>query len=207
MANTDIAQLSSPFWNGVAILGNFLGPFLAAFVTGGLLIFQNARRAQEERNRAEEKRKEARSKNLAKVRAEWVSSFQEALLAASSLLDMRIQGVGLNSEKEKCENAASKMHVANARLHLVERDRFIRATAYAYGLSVVAWIHDDRDVDDGKLGLLSEGFRLFMDELAGIGTTQERKEDRQQIVQSFWSGSTLAQEEKEMGRAEMVKYG
>ncbi len=193
--------MTSEDW--IKLLGQVLGPLLAATVTGGLLVYQSKRNAQLTVDNHQRELAETRRKELQSARQEWASAYRGALTscieAVNSYTGVREGGEPrvkrLIQKSIEYREAYIRAQIATARLFVVEQDEKVRQAAQALTLSLQMEIRNDADIEavTKRLVSLERGFMAFLDELAGIPSPDSRKVLAMEIV----LGSVLAQEVKD----------
>ncbi len=135
-------SLTSEDW--VKLLGQIIGPTLAAAITGGLLVYQSRRNDRRERERHERELAEARRRECLRARDQWVAIFQEHIAITARHLSQGLfnrelwvadSGLVADAQQEKdfvrWDNHAIRVQVATSRLLLVEQDREVRTSSGA----------------------------------------------------------------------------
>jgi hypothetical protein len=189
-------------------LGTILGPTLAALLTGGALLFQNALNARREESRALELRREEHARAAAAARTEWAAAFQEVLVAALTCVKAWKYAQGPTfvdralAAYDSWLAAFGRAQVATARLLMVEQDPWIRVTASALASSLEPVVKVEADGDRstaatleiGRLNSLYAAFLSFTKLISGTGTP----EDLAKLVTEFEKGcsKTLLDDQK-----------
>ncbi len=198
--------MTSEDW--IKLLGQILGPLLAATVTGVLLVYQSRKNAQlavdnHQRELAETRRKEdlqAKKESL-QARREWAAAFQEVLYLCMTAVRLLRASRG-NPDPEAAKvvaKAVDEYHaafrhakVANARLFVVEQDRIVVAIADFFVRSVGDSIKTQAELAsiESKFDHVEASFLSVLNEFAGIGNPGAKLDVLKRLVQQ----SSLPQE-------------
>ena len=206
----------------IKLVGGILGPFLAAAMTGGALLFQSNRNEKRDREKserevaelrrkeelAEESRKnelaEVRRKEIQQARQDWAAVYQEVLTRCIAAINGSelIAGGGHVQMRDRVSEIVEQYHaavinaqVATARLFVVEQNQLVRATASAMMLAVNLRLDTDTEIRSAPLKIesLTEAFLAYLDELAGIGSRDNQKD----VLKALVDASGLPQEERD----------
>ena len=193
----------------IKLLGQILGPFLAATITGGLLVYQSRRNEKRDREKshrelAESERKESRQarKELLQQRQDWAAVYQETLTRCTDAVAASERQVGPDASIDGIDHIVTAYREAvihaqtqTARLFVVEKRELFRYVASALVVSINLDLDSEEDFARAwdKLKNLRGAFAAFLEELGDARYDANRRE----VLRTLISGSTLTKQDKE----------